>query len=73
MNNETGASGAESPTAESAGSGGVFTDGEPLPRRLNADVLKPWNRKRRLDFLDDLIRTLDILIYAQIATVYYLE
>jgi hypothetical protein len=41
---------------------------------VNADSPRRWaEKKRRLEFLEDLIRNLDILAYAEIATVYYLE
>ena len=72
MNDETGAFGAESPAVEYSGHS-IVTDGEPLDRRLAVDSPQTWVKKRRIDFLDDLIRTLDLLIYAHIATVYYME
>ena len=31
-----------------------------------------FNRKR-LDLLDDLLRNLDILVYAELSTIYYME
>jgi hypothetical protein len=73
MSDESGAFGAESPAAEHAGHGIITADGELLDRRLNPDSLPSWNRKRRLEFLDDLIRALDMAIYAEISTLYYME
>lgn len=50
------------------------TTGADAPgRRITLDTPRSWARKKRLELLDDLIRNLDILAYAEIATVYFLE
>jgi len=46
---------------------------EASDRRITVDTPISWAKKKRLELLDDLIRNLDILAYAEISTVYYLE
>ena len=48
----------------------VPTAGELAARRKNNR--ETFNRKRG-DLLDDVLRNLDILIYAELSTIYYLE
>lgn len=50
------------------------TEGEILDRVVNiGSSTSSWVRKRRIYFVDDLIQTLDILIYTEIALLSYLE
>lgn len=74
MNNESGDFAAEPVDTDSTGHDASYTTGVEAPgRSINLETPRTWARKKRLEFLDDLIRTLDVLAYAQISTVYYLE
>lgn len=55
--------------AESSAAASVEDTGH----RISAESPRQWAKRKRLELLDDLIRNLDILAYAEIATVYYLE
>jgi len=68
MNNESGDFAAEPVDTDSAGHAPDAHD-----RSINLETPRSRAREKRLEFLDDLIRTLDVLAYAQISTVYYLE
>jgi hypothetical protein len=74
MNNESGDFAAEPVDTDSTVHDANYTEGVDDPgRSISLETPRSWARKKRLEFLDDLIRTLDILAYAQISTIYYLE
>jgi hypothetical protein len=74
MNNESGDFAAEPDSTDSTGHDASYNTGVDDPgRSISLETPRAWARKKRLEFLDDLIRTLDVLAYAQISTVYYLE
>ena len=74
MNNESGDFAAEPVDTDPTGHDASYTTAFDNPgRSISLETPRAWARKKRLEFLDDLIRTLDVLAYAQISTVYYLE
>jgi hypothetical protein len=48
-------------------------DGHPSDAESSKKSYARAQRKKRLEFLDDLLRFLDIAIYCQLSTLYYLE
>ena len=76
MSNESGdfATNDATDTNDLSGHETILASGAEAPdRRIAVDDPLSWAKRKRLELLDDLIRNLDILAYAEISTVYYLE
>ncbi|KAF2402781.1 DUF1746-domain-containing protein [Trichodelitschia bisporula] len=71
MDGEPGPASTTSPSASRVDDANLATDSPDADGDSDAHAL--WAYKQRLRFLDDLIRNLDLLVYAEISVLYYLD